>query len=228
MSSLLVSSRLSCISGKSSSSSSNKRVNHVLFNEPFPVSIKECKGYADVLSVSQDYDIYLDSSGLHWYLLVHGATGNRRPYISLEIVSNSLYLGKMIPTMRIIQAEQLDNLTRIFVDFTAKIIDVIHAQIHTSVVTTSVDTSNDSDGDYVHVADDETMNGGAFGIDIGAIVGAAIGSAVGGAFVGDIGTIVGGDVGAAIGGCGIGGTAIVGLIKYGVLRFKNSLAAIFC
>ena len=237
MSSLVVSSRLSCISGRSSSSSSNKGVNRVLFNKPFPVSIKECKGYTDVLSVSQDYDIYLDSSGLHWYLLVHAATGNQLPYVSLEIVSDSILWGKMIPTMRIIEADQVDNSSRDSVighndALIAKIIDKIYTKIHdtsdtlTATVETGQDTQCDpitdmADDDYDHIVP------GAFGINIGDIVGAAIGSAVGGALVGQIGTVVGCDVGAGIGGCGIGGAAIDGLITYGGICFKNSLAAIF-
>ena len=81
--------------------------------------------------------------------------------------------------MRIIQTEQVDNLTRIFVDFTAKIImprstPLLRAPVWTLAITV-----------MTTVVDDKIMNGGAFDINIGAIVGAAIGSAVGGALVGN-------------------------------------------
>ena len=198
MSSLLVSSRLSCISGRSITSSSNKGVNRVLFHEPFPVSIKECQGYTDVLNVSQDYDIYLDSSGLHWYLLIHCKKNNfiiERPYVSLEIVSDSLYSGPMIPTMRIIQADQVknpsgDTVTRNHEAQVVNIIEGVHQFYH----------DYDGDCDSVTCSAFGTEVVSIIGCDIGAAIGSMVGKAIGSDTVSSIGAIAGGDIGAAIGG----------------------------
>ena len=96
-------------SSKSSSSKSGggKDEESVIFSDPFPTAIKSCAGLQYILDVRLDYDIYLDNSELHWYLLVHCSEGDKFPYISLEITSNALWFGKMVPTMRIIQPDKM-------------------------------------------------------------------------------------------------------------------------
>lgn len=89
-------------------SSSHTKMDIVKINEPFPMAIKTCKGFEYILDAPLSYDIYLECSGLHWFLLVHCCgKGTSFPYISLEITTDTS--THLIPTMRIIQASNIDR-----------------------------------------------------------------------------------------------------------------------
>lgn len=81
--------------------------NAVHFGDPFPEAIENCPELKGVSNVRMTCDIFLDSSKLHWYLMVKPKlTGSNLPYFTLEITTNNvLKKGDMIPTMRIISAD---------------------------------------------------------------------------------------------------------------------------
>ena len=93
-------------SSRSSSSSSNKDKegkedeNIVDFGSPFTKAILKTP-YKPILNVSGEYDIYLDTSGLHWYIMVRiNMKDGDFPYVSLEITADKLFGSNLIPTMR--------------------------------------------------------------------------------------------------------------------------------
>lgn len=97
-------------SSKSSSSKKKDPKNQLLLHEPFPEAIKQCEELKCILHAPMEYEIFLDSSGYHWYLLVkpkmEGATF---PYATLEITTMKAFGGEMIPTMRIISDNPSDE-----------------------------------------------------------------------------------------------------------------------
>lgn len=99
-------------SRSSSSSSSSKRdpENHLMLNNPFHEAIKQCPELKCVLNLPLQYDIYLDSSEKHWYIMVHcNEEGGDFPYVTFEITSNKLFKGEIIPTMRIMTKDTFDQ-----------------------------------------------------------------------------------------------------------------------
>ena len=89
----------------SNSSGKNENRDWVQFNDPFPTAIAKT-AYKDIVNVPLDYNIYLDNSGQHWYLLIH-AKKSSLPYITLEITTDShlkhlVSQTLMISTMRVI------------------------------------------------------------------------------------------------------------------------------
>ena len=106
-------SSLKSISRYSSSDSSSKKdpENHLLLHEPFPEAITKCPELKCILNVTMNYDIFLGSSGKHWYLMVHcNVEGGDFPYITFEITSNIHFEGKMIPTMKIIPNDVFNSI----------------------------------------------------------------------------------------------------------------------
>ena len=94
-------------SSSSSSYSKNDKYGHcVQFNDPFPTAIMTTE-YKPIVGTPMKYDIYLDSSGLHWFLVVKGnMRGADFPYISLEITTDQS-CTQLIPTMRVIQSKSI-------------------------------------------------------------------------------------------------------------------------
>ena len=97
-------------SGGISTSSSRKSTNTDnvrIVNVSFPEAVKDpILQYNTVLNVTMDYDIYLDSSDLHWYLVVHGnMPGADFPYVTIEITTDQIS-SSMIPEMRLIHPEK--------------------------------------------------------------------------------------------------------------------------
>lgn len=81
-----------------------------MINNPFHEAIKQCPELKCVLNFPLQYDIYLDSSEKHWYLMVHcNMEGSDFPYVTFEITSNKLFKGKIIPTMRIVKKDTFDQ-----------------------------------------------------------------------------------------------------------------------
>ena len=92
---------------RSSNFSKPKNKDYVSFNVPFDTAVQKKKTeYRPILEVPLDYDIYLDSSSLHWYLVVHCQMGDF-PYISFEITTDKTLT--LIPTMRIIWKDNTED-----------------------------------------------------------------------------------------------------------------------
>ena len=90
-------------SSPSDSSKGKKDKNNVDFGSPFPEAILNTP-YQYFLNFPSKYDIYLDSSGYHWYIIVQcNMDGVNLPKISFEITCDKLFKGVLIPTMRVIE-----------------------------------------------------------------------------------------------------------------------------
>ena len=101
-----ISSSCSGASGSNSASSNDKGC--IIFNQPFHVAIAST-AYKPILNVPLDYDIYLDSSGYHWFVLVKAnMEGSSFPYVTLEITTDSS-LTPLIPTMRVSQPDNIEE-----------------------------------------------------------------------------------------------------------------------
>ena len=59
-------------------------------NESFPENVENPSSqYKPILDDTLEYDIYLDSSGIHWYVVVHAnAPIGKFPYVTFEITRN--------------------------------------------------------------------------------------------------------------------------------------------
>ena len=96
-------------SSPSGSSKDKKNENIVSFGSPFPEAIKKTP-YKYVLNQCGEYIIYLDSSGYHWYIMVHyNMEGGNFPKISFEITCDKLFKGDLIPTMRVLEENDSDT-----------------------------------------------------------------------------------------------------------------------
>ena len=94
-------------SSSSSSSSKDKKneedKNDVDFGSPFTEAITNTP-YQYILHSPQEYNIYLDTSGLHWYIMVHcNMDGGEFPYVSLEITADKAFGSDLVPTMRTLE-----------------------------------------------------------------------------------------------------------------------------
>ena len=94
---------------RSSNYAKQKAKDYVSFDAPFNEAVATTEvQYTTVLDAPMNYDIYLDSSCLHWYLVVHSnMEGANFPYITFEITTDKTL--KLIPTMRIIHNENEQN-----------------------------------------------------------------------------------------------------------------------
>lgn len=94
-------------SGISSSRRSTNTDNVRIVNVPFTEAVKDpLLEYKPILDVPMDYDIYLDSSALHWYLVVRGNLPKSNfPYVTFEITTDEYY-SSIIPEMRLINPEK--------------------------------------------------------------------------------------------------------------------------
>ena len=96
------------VSSSSGSSKNNKYGDCVQFNDPFPKAI-ESTVYGPILNVPLEYEINLDSSGWHWFLLVKGKMeGANYPLISFEVTTDNNG-QQLIPTMRVIWPQSADQ-----------------------------------------------------------------------------------------------------------------------
>ena len=108
------SSSLRLIRSRSSSSSSKDKKNEedkndVDFGSPFTEAIMNTP-YQYILHSPQEYNIYLDTSGLHWYMMVHcNMEGGEFPYVSLEITADKAFGSDLIPTMRALEKINTGN-----------------------------------------------------------------------------------------------------------------------
>ena len=109
MSSSLSSFKFGSSSSPSGSSKGKEDENIVSFGSPFPEAIKKTP-YKYVLNQCGEYIIYLDSSGYHWYMMVHyNMEGGNFPKISFEITCDKLVKGDLIPTMRVLEENESDT-----------------------------------------------------------------------------------------------------------------------
>ena len=58
--------------------------------------------YSSVRDIRLEYDVFLENSGLHWFIMVRPKDGQLLPYIVFEITTNSVDEGDIIPAMRVI------------------------------------------------------------------------------------------------------------------------------
>ena len=109
MSNPLSSFKSSSSSSPSDSSKDKEDKNSVNFGSPFPEAILNTP-YKHFLDFPGKYDIYLDSSGYHWYIMVQCNTdGVNLPKISFEITCDKLFKGDLIPTMRVLEENDSDT-----------------------------------------------------------------------------------------------------------------------
>ena len=100
-------------SSSCSSSSKDKKneedKNDVDFGSPFTEAITNTP-YQYILHSPQEYNIYSDTSGLHWYLMVHcNMEGGEFPYVSLEITADKAFGSDLVPTMRALEKINTGN-----------------------------------------------------------------------------------------------------------------------
>ena len=108
VSSAAMASSISSSSSKSNKSSVARHKQQVHLDSPFPEAIAETD-YRTMLHFPMDYDIYLDNSGWHWFILVQAKLENTCfPYITLEVTTNKKH-NDLIPTMRVIQKTNIDE-----------------------------------------------------------------------------------------------------------------------
>ena len=73
---------------------------------PFPEAIKICQKLIPILDTPMEYDIYLDNSEKHWYLMIKCAVkGKTFPAVTHEIASKKLFGGRMIPITTIVESD---------------------------------------------------------------------------------------------------------------------------
>ena len=97
------------MSSGSSSKEDKEDKNIVDFGSPFPEGIKKTT-YKYILNVPGEYSIYLDTSGYHWYIMVHfNVEGGEFPYVSLEITTDEAFGSDLIPTMRVLDEINTDK-----------------------------------------------------------------------------------------------------------------------
>ena len=66
--------------------------------------------YKHFLKFPSKYDIYLDNSGYHWYIMVQcDMDGVNLPKISFEVTCDKLFKGDLIPTMRVLEENDSDT-----------------------------------------------------------------------------------------------------------------------
>ena len=83
--------------------------NDVDFGSPFTEAITNTP-YQYILHSPQEYNIYSDTSGLHWYLMVHcNMEGGEFPYVSLEITADKAFGSDLVPTMRALEKINTGN-----------------------------------------------------------------------------------------------------------------------
>lgn len=106
MTSRFKSSSSSSSSSKSSGVQKKRQRDHVHFNRSFTEAIAATV-YEPIVNVPMDYDIYLDSSGWHWLILVKGHMDKATfPFITFEVTTTNAY-KELIPTMRVIQTTSI-------------------------------------------------------------------------------------------------------------------------
>ena len=175
----------SSFSSSSSSSGSSKGEedkNIVSFGSPFPKAIKKTP-YKYLLNVEGEYDIYLDSSGYHWYIMVHyKVEGGELPKISFEVTCDKLSKGDLIPTMRVLVENDSD----------------------TKIVAKGCITATDVGANAANAANAVLFDGALAGARAGLVIGAQAG-AVGG----PVGIVLGAIIGIGVGIIGAG--VVVGI-----------------
>ena len=157
-------------SSPSDSSKDKEDKNSVNFGSPFPEAILNTP-YQYIPNVPGEYDIYLDSSGYHWYIMVHyKVEGGNLPKISFEITCDKLFKGDLIPTMRVV--EENDSDTEIVARGRAVRVNVARGPMGVDVVDDA--KAGDAAGPV------GSVHGSILGnIAFAAVTGAAIGAALG-------------------------------------------------
>ena len=109
MSNPLSSFKSSSSSSPSDSSKGKEDKNIVSFGSPFPEAILNTP-YKYFLDFPGNYDIYLDSSGYHWYIMVQcNMEGVNLPKISFEITCDTIVKRDLIQTMRVLEENDSDT-----------------------------------------------------------------------------------------------------------------------